>query len=139
MGPGGGCGGGGAGWEGGFSFGPRYLIPAIPFVMLLAARFSMRMAVVWSILGAISIAICFTATAVDPHPSGTIPRALTQYIYPLLVRGEFSPDVPITPPWSAETIRGHVAVNPPPPDQCDGHHLELLVRFSREVPRFICD
>ena len=47
---------------------------------------------------ALSFAINFAAAAVDPQPSATIPRPLTQYIVPLLVHGHFSPAVPITPP-----------------------------------------
>jgi hypothetical protein len=62
-------------------------------------------------LALISFAINFSATAVDPQPSGTIPRPLTQYILPLLIHGHFSPDVPITPPWSAATFTGHTSVN----------------------------
>jgi hypothetical protein len=60
----------------------------------------------------VSFAINFAATAVDPQPSGTIPRPLTQYVVPLLLHGHFDPSVPITPPWSAATITGHTSVNP---------------------------
>src|SRR4029079_16982494 len=69
----------------------------------------MRAAVV--ALAAVSFAINFAVTAVDPQPSGTIPRPLTQYIVPLLLHGRFDPRVPITPPWSAATITGHTSVN----------------------------
>ena len=62
-------------------------------------------------LAVLSFAINLTATAVDPQPSGTIPRPLTQYLVPLLVRGHFPADVPITPPWSAATFTGHTSVN----------------------------
>ena len=60
---------------------------------------------------AISFVINFAATAVDPQPSGTIPHPLTQYIFPLLIYGHFSSDVPITPPWSAATLTGRTSVN----------------------------
>jgi len=100
------------GWEGGFAVGARYLVPLIPLlgVLLLECRGWMRPAVV--ALAVVSFAINFAATAVDPHPSGTIPRPLTQYIVPLLLHGHFDPSVPITPPWSAATIAGHTSVNP---------------------------
>src|SRR5205823_5420882 len=62
-------------------------------------------------LATVSFAINFTATAVDPQPSATIPRPLTQYLLPLLIDGRFSPDVPITPPWSAATFTGRTSVN----------------------------
>jgi len=99
------------GWDAGFGIGARYLVPAIPLLMLviLRCRGWMRPAVV--ALAAISFAINFAATAVDPQPSGTIPSPLTQYIVPLLIDGRFAPDVPITPPWSAETFTGHTSVN----------------------------
>ncbi|HKS23520.1 MAG TPA: hypothetical protein VJZ76_12025 [Thermoanaerobaculia bacterium] len=99
------------GWEGGFAVGARYLVPVIPLlgVGLLSCRGWTRKAVV--ALGVVSFAINFAAAAVDPQPSGTIPRPFTQYIVPLLLHGRFSPDVPITPPWSAATITGHTSVN----------------------------
>ncbi|HEV2719412.1 MAG TPA: hypothetical protein VG323_05305, partial [Thermoanaerobaculia bacterium] len=99
------------GWEGGFAVGARYLVPVIPLLALglLDCRGWTRPAVV--VLAAVSFAINFAATAVDPQPSGTIPRPLTQYIVPLLLHGRFDPSVPITPPWSAATITGHTSVN----------------------------
>jgi hypothetical protein len=99
------------GWEGGFGIGARYLIPLIPLwgLALLHLTRGWRGAVV--VLATISFVINFAATAVDPQPSGTIPRPLTQYILPLLLRGRFSPAVPITPPWSAATFTGHTSVN----------------------------
>jgi len=100
------------GWEGGFAVGARYLVPLIPLlgVLLLECRGWMRPAV--AALAVVSFAINFAAAAVDPQPSGTIPRPLTQYIVPLLLHGRFDPRVPITPPWSAATITGHTSVNP---------------------------
>src|SRR5260370_6850685 len=97
------------GWEGGFGIGARYLVPLIPLwgLSLLYAR--PRWLVV--ALAILSFAINFTAAAVDPQPSATIPRPLTQYLVPLLVHGRFSPDVPITPPWSAATFTSHTSVN----------------------------
>lgn len=99
------------GWEAGFAAGARYLVPVIPLlgVGLLRCRGWMRSAVV--ALAAVSLAVNFAAVAVDPQPSGTIPRPLTQYLVPLLLYGHFSADVPITPPWSAATITGHTSVN----------------------------
>src|SRR5207248_2292819 len=75
---------------------------------------------------AISLAINFAAVAVDPQPSATIPRPLTQYIIPLLVTGHFSPTVPITPPWSAATFTGHTSVN--------RMTLDEAVVFARHAP-----
>lgn len=97
------------GWEGGFGVGARYLVPLIPLWGLALLHARPR----WLVLAAavVSFAINFTATAVDPQPSGSIPRPLTQYLVPLLIHGEFSREVPITPPWSAATFTGHTSVN----------------------------
>lgn len=99
------------GWEGGFGIGARYLVPLIPLfgLALLHLRGFLRPLLV--LLGALSFAINFAATAVDPQPSGSIPRPLTQYIVPLLLHGRFDPNVPITAPWSAATFTGHTSVN----------------------------
>jgi len=96
-------------WEAGFGVGARYLVPLIPLWGIALLRVDKRRLVV--ALAVISFAINLAATAVDPQPSATIPRPLTQYIVPLLVLGHFSPDVPITPPWSAATFTGHTSVN----------------------------
>jgi hypothetical protein len=115
------------GWEGGFAVGARYLVPVIPLlgVLLLECRGRMRRAVV--ALAVVSFAINFAATAVDPQPSGTIPRPLTQYLVPLLLHGRFDARVPITPPWSAATITGHTSVNRLTDDEA--------IVFQRHPPR----
>jgi hypothetical protein len=97
------------GWEGGFGIGGRYLVPVIP--LLAIALLHVRTRTIACIAAALSFAINFAATSVDPQPSATIPRPLTQYMVPLLITGHFSPTVPITPPWSAATFIGHTSVN----------------------------
>ncbi len=97
------------GWEAGFGVGGRYLVPIIP--LLGIALLYVRRVAPLIVAGALSLIINFAATAVDPQPSATIPRPVTQYILPLLLHGHFSPAVPITPPWSAATFTGHTSVN----------------------------
>jgi len=97
------------GWEGGFGIGGRYLVPVIPLLMMALLHIRWRMLAYVAM--ALSFAINFAATSVDPQPSATIPRPLTQYIVPLLITSHFSPAVPITPPWSAATFTGHTSVN----------------------------
>lgn len=99
------------GWDGGFGVGGRYLVPIIPLfgIALLHIRPTLRPFATG--LALISFAMNFATTAVDPQPSGTIPRPLTQYILPLLLTGHFQPSVPITPPWSSVTFTGHTSVN----------------------------
>jgi hypothetical protein len=99
------------GWEGGFGIGARYLVPVIPLLALPMLRCRGWLKPMLICLAALSFAINFAAAAVDPQPSGSIPRPLTQYIFPLLFYGHFSPAVPITPPWSAATFTGHTSVN----------------------------
>ena len=99
------------GWEGGFGIGARYLVPLIPLWGMAMLRLRGWLRPLFAVLAVISFAFNFAAAAVDPQPSGTIPRPLTQYIFPLLVHGQFSPNVPITPPWSAATFTGHTSVN----------------------------
>ena len=111
-------------WEAGFGLGARYLVPLIPLWGVALLRVDKRRLVV--ALGALSFAINFAATAVDPQPSGTIPRPLNQYIMPLLISGHFSDTVPITRPWSADTFTGHTSVN-------RLAHDEAVV-FSRHPP-----
>jgi hypothetical protein len=112
------------GWEGGFGIGGRYLVPIIPLLMM--ALLHMRRRMLAYVVIAVSFAINFAAVAVDPQPSATIPRPLTQYIVPLLVTGHFSPTVPITPPWSAATFTGHTSVN--------RMTLDEAIVFSRHAP-----
>ena len=99
------------GWDGGFGVGGRYLVPTIPLLALALFRCPLKWRWMVSGLAAVSFVFNFAATAVDPQPSGTIPSPLTQYIFPLLIQGHFSPNVPITPPWSAATFTGHTSVN----------------------------
>jgi hypothetical protein len=112
------------GWEGGFGIGGRYLVPLIP--LLGIALLHVRWRALAYIAAAISFAINFAGVAVDPQPSATIPRPLTQYILPLLLHGHFSPAVPITPPWSAATFTGHTSVN--------RMALDEAVVFARHLP-----
>jgi hypothetical protein len=75
------------GWEGGFAFGPRYLLPAIP---LLAIPLLFAWRNILLIVAVISIAIQFVATAVDPTPDGKYHHPLREHIVPAFARGELS-------------------------------------------------
>src|SRR5207302_2306584 len=112
------------GWEGGFGIGGRYLVPIIPLLMMALLHVRRRM-LAYAAIG-VSFVINFAAVAVDPQPSATIPRPLSQYIIPLLITGHFSPAVPITPPWSAATFTGHTSVN--------RMTLDEAIVFARHAP-----
>lgn len=57
------------GWSGGWNFGPRYLVPVIPLLGIAMFFATHLWRPLWVLLGAVSIAIHFIATAVDPMPS----------------------------------------------------------------------
>jgi hypothetical protein len=112
------------GWEGGFGVGGRYLVPLIPLFGI--ALLHVRLRALAGVAAAVSLAINFAAVAVDPQPSATIPRPLTQYFVPLLLHGRFDSSVPITPPWSAATFTGHTSVN--------RLTLDEAIVFARHAP-----
>jgi hypothetical protein len=101
------------GWEGGFSIGPRYLIPAVPFIVvfLLAVQLKTIVRMLFVFLATIACIHNFAATAVDPQPSGSIAAPLEQYIYPLLFRGEYPEETLRYRQWQPELYRGHTSVN----------------------------
>ncbi|HJQ41259.1 MAG TPA: hypothetical protein VKB93_29315 [Thermoanaerobaculia bacterium] len=73
------------GWEGGFAFGPRYLLPAIP-LLAIPMLFAWRNALL--VVTLLSVAIQFVATAVNVTPDGGIRHPLREYLVPAFVRGE---------------------------------------------------
>lgn len=99
-------------WEAGFGIGPRYLVSAVPLLGVLVIEGAARSRI-WlvAVLAVVSLANAFAATAVDPLPSGSIPRPLGGYVYPLLLTGEYEARGPIHPRWSPELFHGHTSVN----------------------------
>lgn len=74
-------------WDAGASFGPRYLIPAIPFLCLpLAAAFH-AVPRIGLLLGAASIAIMLLFTAVDPQMTEPARDPLFGYAIPVFRHG----------------------------------------------------
>ncbi len=122
------------GWHGGFAAGPRYLAPALPFLMVPSAFAYRRWTKISIVLGGISIAATFVITAVDPQPpvgNSTIAEIpgraqwtynpLTEYELPLMFAGRASPllaDMQRRAPTAApssfvlSTITGPVSANP---------------------------
>lgn len=92
------------GWHGGYSFGPRYLIPALPFLALPLAPVLARLKRIGWCLVVISAALILLATAVDPQAPFDIPNPWTGYIVPLATGGS----VPRPP----HRIEGRVSANP---------------------------
>ena len=101
------------GWHGGWASGPRYLLPALPFLALPMAPVFTRCLRISCILAVISIAITFLTVAVDPmHPLGMEPQGfvygrpsmsnnpvgaafaynpLTEYLLPFFFTGRDNP------------------------------------------------
>lgn len=92
-------------WGGGGTFGPRYLIPALPFLCLpLAAAFH-ALPRIGLVLRALSIAIMLLFTAVDPEMSAPARDPLFEYALPVFTSGAKF-DSRSSPP------RAYVSVNP---------------------------
>lgn len=87
-------------WQGGWALGPRYLIPALPFLAIAAAGTTL-----WSFgsrwkrraaHSAVVIAMAYSAlamlagTAVKPEVPSNIERPFDQYVVPHLARGELA-------------------------------------------------
>ena len=74
-------------WNGGWAFGPRYLLPIIPLLgvpMLFAAGMARPL---WILLAAISVSINFIATAVGPMPPDTLKDPMRQWYLPIFSTG----------------------------------------------------
>lgn len=79
------------GWHGGGSFGPRYLLPAIPFLALPLFHIRGRALIaLTAALGLVSIALQFIATTVDPAPDGGNHRPVVTYLLPNFFAGNSS-------------------------------------------------
>jgi len=56
------------GWHGGWAAGPRYLVPALPFLALPMVFGFMRFFKIGCALGTLSVAVSMVTVAVDPQP-----------------------------------------------------------------------
>jgi hypothetical protein len=76
-------------WDGGSAFGPRFLIPVIPFLALPLAFAYRRQKPLFFTLVAVSIAAQFMATATEPQPHESIMDPLFEVILPRFLVSEF--------------------------------------------------
>jgi hypothetical protein len=80
-------------WYGGSAFGPRHVIPALPFLCLgLPFAFRRPRPVIFGVLLGLSVVNQLAATAVEPS-APMVTDVLFDYLYPHLLRGE----VPLVP------------------------------------------
>jgi hypothetical protein len=84
-------------WDGGWAPGPRYLVPMLPFmsvlaggVFLLAGRARAAASVTVAALGLLSVANMFAATAVKPEIPGTFKKPYTEMIWPAFLAGQLA-------------------------------------------------
>jgi hypothetical protein len=70
-------------WHGGFAFGPRYLVPAVAFLLLPLAPALQRAPRLGIAAIAVSIALNLGATAVNPMPPQDILRPWRDFLVPL--------------------------------------------------------
>lgn len=99
------------GWHGGYSIGPRYLVPIIPLLGLLLLSVARRMRVLWIALGALSLILNFAATVVDPQPPDILREPLGRYALPALLFGSVDPQDESVPVWIGQFYTGHVGTN----------------------------
>ena len=70
-------------WHGGFSFGPRYLLPAVPLLCLPLASAFDRLPRTTSALAVLSVAVCLLATAVTPQIPPGVTRPVAGFLLPV--------------------------------------------------------
>ncbi|HEY3121445.1 MAG TPA: hypothetical protein VGL15_12525 [Vicinamibacteria bacterium] len=92
-------------WQAGWTIGPRYLIPAVPFLCLGLAPAFARLPRTTTAFAAVSAVILLLATAVDVQPPRRARIPLVDWIWPLLQGRTVSPYPDIA-------IKGPVSVNP---------------------------
>jgi hypothetical protein len=110
------------GWHGGWAVGPRYLVPAVPFLALPAVLAFQRAPVLASAVAAVSIALNLLVTAVDPQsPLGSARLAVVEgrpqwsydhvaeYEWPLFAHGRAGPSLL---PSGRSAFEGPVSANP---------------------------
>jgi hypothetical protein len=64
------------GWHGGWTFGPRYLIPSLPFLCLMLAPMFHQLPRLTAGVAVLSIAMMLLATAVDPQVPSAVAHPL---------------------------------------------------------------
>jgi hypothetical protein len=93
-------------WDGGWAAGPRYLVPMLPFLAVLAggvllpprardgsrvpARARAEASVAMAVLGLFSVANMFAATAVKPEIPASEKRPYAEMIWPKFLAGELA-------------------------------------------------
>ncbi|MBW3563249.1 MAG: hypothetical protein KY459_00810 [Acidobacteria bacterium] len=98
------------GWHGGYTYGPRYILPVVPLIAagLFAIRKRIPRLVVLALL-AWSFPINMLATAVDPQVPEVLEDPVFDYIVPTFLTGV--PPLISDAPWLHDFFIGSVGVN----------------------------
>ena len=91
-------------WHGGGTYGPRYLLPAVPLLALPLVLAFERARALTTAFAVVSVAITLLVTAVSPQLEANVYRPLTAFYLPL-ARGD-------TVTSGAYTLQGPVSVHP---------------------------
>jgi len=91
-------------WHAGWTFGPRYLIPALPFICLPLTLVFARLPRFSCVLATVSVALMMVITAVDPQVPNSTDRPIVDHVLPLLTGERFE--------INGVLIEGPVSANP---------------------------
>jgi hypothetical protein len=97
------------GWHGGYSVGPRYLLPVVPLLALGLIEMHGRARLLTGVLAAVSLLFNFAVTAVDPQPPDLLRDPIGRYALPSLATGRALGDEQT--PWLADFYTGHTSTN----------------------------
>lgn len=85
-----------AAWSGGATYGPRFLVPVIPFFVIpvaaLAARGSKGVGILAAVLVAYSAAFHFVGTSAGPGAHEFLRNPVREFLLPSLLRGNVRPN-----------------------------------------------
>lgn len=98
------------GWFAGYSIGPRYLVPVVPLIYLLAMSALSRLRPLWIVTAVISLSLSIVVTAVDPQPPEQILDPIGHYELPALLTGHPSSSNDV-PRWVRDFYIGHTSTN----------------------------
>ncbi len=134
------------GWHGGWAVGPRYLVPAVPFLAVAAAVGFVRVPRLAAGLAAVSTALALLVTAVDAQaPAGNDPFAMipglpawrhdpiTDYEWPLFAHGRAWPILDAQREAVVRVVDGSLAARGVPPAERARATADLRSRIDEDL------
>jgi hypothetical protein len=108
--------------HGGWAFGPRYLVPAIPFLALPLALVFATLPRISIALASLSIAVCLTVTTTDPQMPWRIPELVLKLFARIVLGGN-----------ALSPSGGQISVSGNPGGVYEGRHFHLFPPNSPQV------